>query len=299
MAAFKEKMKKLTLGDILTFFGQELTDENLNINLQKSSLAYFPVEHPFRLDHFTIMIVDQGECKIKLNLIEYTLVKDDLIIVLPNTVGQFIYLSGDLLFNVVSFTAKLLMTVEMEHQHIDSFTFLSSQYPGNLSISKKESANLKDLMRLLGQKNKLTEDYPFREEIILNCFRLLLYEVSATFKTNSLTVHHYSRREMIFHEFTKLLIQYLPENKTLQFYADHLAVTPNYLTKLTKTSTGKTAGVLIDEMLILQSKLLLHQMTLSIAEVSSLLFFTDQFIFSRFFRKITGVSPSAYRKHRM
>ena len=292
-------MKEMTIDQMLSSFGEKLVDENLNIYLQKQSISHFPIYHPFRLDHFTILIIDKGEFKIKLNLIEYTLKKDDLIIVLPHSLGQFISLSNDLLFKSVSFSAKTLMTLGMEPHQIDSFNFLSSQYPGNVGISKKESSGLRMLMQLLARKNKLNPDYPFKEEIILNCFRLFLYEVSAIFKNNSRLVNHYTRREMLFHEFTKLLLQYLPENRTLKFYADHLSVTTNYLTKLTKISTGKTAGALIDEMVILHSKLLLHQMSLSVAEVSQQLFFSDQFIFSRFFKKNAGLSPSAYRKQRM
>jgi len=293
------EMKEMTIDQMLSSFGERLVDENLNVYLQKHSISYFPIQHPFRLDHFTILIIEQGEFRIKLNLIEYTLKKDDLIIVLPHSLGQFISLSDDLLLNTVSFSAKTLMSLGMQPHQIDSFNFLSAQYPGNLGISRKESSSLKALMQFLAKKNKLNADYPFRQEIILSCFSLFLYEVSAIFKNNSLLVNHYSRREMLFHEFTKLLLQYLPENRMLKFYADHLSVTTNYLTKLTKISTGKTAGTLIDEMVILHSKLLLHQMSLSVAEVSQQLSFSDQFIFSRFFKKHEGLSPSAYRKQRM
>lgn len=292
-------MKKLTIAQILASFGENPIDENLHVYLQKKSISYLPIDYPFRLDHFTILIIDSGECEIKLDLIDYTLKENDLLVLLPHTVGQFIYLSDNLLINVVSFSIKMPITLGIDHKHLDSFRFLSSQYAGKISIPQYESLNVKSLMQLLEQKNKLADNYPFREEIVLNCFRLFLFEISAIFKINTLSINHYNRQETLSHEFIKLLLEYMPENKNLSFYANLLSVTPNYLTKLTKLSTGKTAGVLIDEMIILQSKLLLHETGLSIAKVSELLFFTDQFIFSRFFRKNTGLSPTEYRRQRM
>ena len=49
-------------------------------------------------------------------------------------------------------------------------------------------------------------------------------------------------------------------------------------------------------MLLLESKVLLGQFTLSIAEIAYKLNFQDQSYFGRFFKKNSGATPTQYRR---
>ena len=60
--------------------------------------------------------------------------------------------------------------------------------------------------------------------------------------------------------------------------------------------SGRTAGDYIDELVIVEAKNLLRDPSLTIAQVADRLYFTDQFIFSKFFKRYTGITPSDYRK---
>jgi YesN/AraC family two-component response regulator len=73
-------------------------------------------------------------------------------------------------------------------------------------------------------------------------------------------------------------------------------VTPKYLSQTVKEVSGKTAGEFIDEMVMMEAKVLLSDLSLSVAQVSEELFFSDQFFFSKFFKNHAGITPSAYRK---
>jgi AraC-like DNA-binding protein len=63
-----------------------------------------------------------------------------------------------------------------------------------------------------------------------------------------------------------------------------------------KEVAGKTAGDLIDEMVITEAMILLNDPACSIGQVAVLLQFSDQFFFSKFFKNKTGLTPSEYRK---
>ena len=76
-----------------------------------------------------------------------------------------------------------------------------------------------------------------------------------------------------------------------------LDITPKYLTTATRGLTGKTAGELIDEMLITEAKVLLNESGLPIAHIAESLSFSDQFVFSKFFKKHCGQNPSSYRRN--
>jgi AraC-like DNA-binding protein len=96
--------------------------------------------------------------------------------------------------------------------------------------------------------------------------------------------------------FKKLLHQHIQEKQHIGDYADLLCITPNHLNKCVKQTTNRTASEWIDEMLILQSKVLLSQTALTIAEVAHQVGMDDQGYFGRFFKKKIGLTPSDYRK---
>ncbi len=84
--------------------------------------------------------------------------------------------------------------------------------------------------------------------------------------------------------------------RSVQFYAGQMFVTPKYLTKITKDSTNKTVRQFIDEMVIAEAKIFLDTPSVSIANVADELNFSDQFFFSKFFKNHTGLSPSEYKR---
>lgn len=78
-------------------------------------------------------------------------------------------------------------------------------------------------------------------------------------------------------------------------YAERLNITPNYLSDVIKKATGKTAGELIHDRIILEAKRLLLHSSITAKELAYTLNFNDPSYFSRFFKTNTGMSPEAFR----
>ncbi len=78
-------------------------------------------------------------------------------------------------------------------------------------------------------------------------------------------------------------------------YAARLRVTPSHLNETIRRTLGKTAGQVIRGRMLLEAKRLLRHSELSISEVAYQLGFEDPSYFARFFRKLTGHSPAAFR----
>ncbi len=79
-------------------------------------------------------------------------------------------------------------------------------------------------------------------------------------------------------------------------YADHLGLTPERLNRLTRAQTGQGALQLIHERLVREA---CRRLTYIAAPVSKLAFelgFDDPAYFCRFFKRLTGRSPRAYRR---
>ena len=94
----------------------------------------------------------------------------------------------------------------------------------------------------------------------------------------------------------KLRDQGLPSVKEL---ADRLNISPRYLSDLLKQETGKTAMELIHISLIGEAKNLLYLAENGVGEIAYQLGFENTSYFSRLFKKQTGLTPLAFRKHHL
>ncbi len=104
-----------------------------------------------------------------------------------------------------------------------------------------------------------------------------------------------TRKEDILSNFLKQLAAHFKEERSVQFYADALFITPKHLTKTVKELTTKTCGEFIDDMVIAEAKILLGDLSYSVGQVADHLHFSDQFFFSKFFKRRTGLSPREYK----
>ncbi|MFN3847926.1 MAG: helix-turn-helix domain-containing protein [Spirosomataceae bacterium] len=95
--------------------------------------------------------------------------------------------------------------------------------------------------------------------------------------------------------YKNLLSENIYDKKTVTEFAEMLAVSPNHLHKCVKTTTGKSAHELLEEMRILEAKVLLKQTPMRIADIAFKIGGFEPSDFSRFFKSKTGISPKEYR----
>jgi YesN/AraC family two-component response regulator len=156
---------------------------------------------------------------------------------------------------------------------------------------------LKKLFEILEYRiNQPKNDDTFIKNSIEYCLHALLEEVySLLTKGAQVKKVQLSRKEAITARFIELLNIYFKTQRQLSFYADKLNITPPYLSQVIKEVSGKTAGEMIDEVVVIEAKRLLKDPQYNITEVSDQLNFTSASFFGKFFKKHTGKSPSKYR----
>lgn len=97
-------------------------------------------------------------------------------------------------------------------------------------------------------------------------------------------------------EFIRLLqIHYLQE-RSVSFYADKLFISPKYLSLLIKKATGRSASDWIDERVIMEARNMLRYSGKNIQQIAYMLNFPNQSSFGKYFKHITGMSPTEYQK---
>lgn len=95
--------------------------------------------------------------------------------------------------------------------------------------------------------------------------------------------------------FSAALEQDVSAAKTVSDYARIVGVTPGHLNDTVRAHTGRSAGDVIRERVVLEARRLLLHSTLSVGEIAYQLGFDDPSYFARFFRRATRRAPREFR----
>ena len=96
--------------------------------------------------------------------------------------------------------------------------------------------------------------------------------------------------------FRQLVELHYRDNLSVEEFCRMLNVTRAHLHNACMRALGRPPQRLIHERLAVEARLRLRQSALPIEQVAYNLGFRDPAYFNRFFRRLTGVSPGAYRK---
>ncbi len=107
-----------------------------------------------------------------------------------------------------------------------------------------------------------------------------------------------SRQTDLFTLFLKLVRENITSHRDVNFYAAKLSITPRYLSQICR-QRQLTPKKVIDESLCFTAKELLYATNLSVQDIATQLNFDDQSLFTRFFHRVTTLTPSQWRaKHK-
>ena len=96
--------------------------------------------------------------------------------------------------------------------------------------------------------------------------------------------------------FQELVNEYFATETGVNFYAEKLCVSPNYLNRIVQRTLGQSTKAYIQSRRIDEAKHLLMNSNLQIKGIADRLGFPEQFTFRKYFKTHTGISPSEYRK---
>lgn len=105
-----------------------------------------------------------------------------------------------------------------------------------------------------------------------------------------------SRQVAYAQEFMRLLSAHHGHSRDIAFYADKLHISPKYLSHLIKEHTGKSASQWIGEFVVREAKNMLRYSSKNVQQVAYALNFSTQSSFGKYFKHITGMSPTEYQK---
>lgn len=139
------------------------------------------------------------------------------------------------------------------------------------------------------------EQWPNKDEMIAIKVLKLLMQGDRYF-TNADTIQHADNYNEVIESFDELVQHHFSTERSVKFYANALHIHPNYLNFLMRKYTGMTAKQTIADHIFLEAKSLLGSPSLTVKEISFKLGFATPGCFSSFFKKMSNMSPSKYRK---
>jgi AraC-like DNA-binding protein len=183
-------------------------------------------------------------------------------------------------------------------KNIGQYDFFNYSVNEALFLSKKEETTINSIIANVQQEYHSNMD-KFTQHIIVSYLETLLnyserfYE--RQFITRKMTSH------AILDRMERLLDDYYTTGRTLkglpgvQFFANELNVSPNYLSRLLKSLTGQSTQQLIHQKLVEKAKEKLSTTELTVSEIAYELGFEHPQSFTKLFKSKTNLSPIEFR----
>lgn len=252
-------------------------------------------DHPHRHDYYTIILVEGEPGGVHIiDFKEYPLNSAAIHFVYPGQVHQFLSETSPKGY-VLNFSRTFLMQNGISDELIDRvYLFNTFGDSPPMPISSQQLITFKTIIDQM--KAYQQGDNYFRYEALGALLKLFIINISGACSLSKLSPEYEAGNNRLIRDFKKLIeASYRNEHK-VQFFAEQLAVSSDYLNRYVKSKTGKSAKEYIQDKLLIEAKRLLLFTDLSSKELAFELGFEEPSHFNAFFKKMSGASPIAFRQ---
>lgn len=246
--------------------------------------------HPHRHDHYTGMLIENGEVEVLLDFEPFKMPAGTLFISPPYQVhqvnksskasGWYFSFENDLIEESVRATLdKSLEEIISVKLTVKEFDWFKSMLLSIIALEHINQTGYKDV------------SHPLLSAFVAQGG--LCYQSKHQFSTANIA----SRPVIITKKFMNLVRHNYHHLKKPADYADKLHITVTYLSETVKKITNLSATQIIQREVLKEAQRMLYYTDKSIKEIADLLGYEDEKYFMRLFRKKTGLSPTQYRMH--
>lgn len=269
--------------------------DNKNVFLKESELRYH-YGTPVRCNHIVLVFVTAGVMEVELNYTVYNVKPRSLILVSPLDIITIKGTSEDYKdFKLVIPTT--LIKASMFSSDINFYEKIKSEPITCLDDKEFEIVN-NIFNTLLIIRDSF--DYEHFEASLLNSAGILfqLYHQHLKKSGNSLRSVYESRKKTLFKKFVKELVASYNKSREVLYYANELGVSAGYLNEVCNEISNYSAKDIIDQAVSSRLKSELAYTDKSVQELADEYNFPSQSYFSRYYKRLTGLSPTEFRKKR-
>ena len=250
--------------------------------------------HEFTTDCLNLVIVRNGEKHAYYDKREITLRRNDAFVILPNHLLKELAANEDYHVTIIALSPKFLEDIlhSTIHRH-----FIRYHYDPVTSLTDAQAQSVLRLTESIREVSE-TQDIPHRHDVLIHLVDVLLTLLNYYRKDQNVTIPNASSHSYeIYNRFCDLLVRHHRESHEVSFYAEKLHLTPKHFSKVIYDATGHHALFWIEQHIVIQAKQMLHnRQDLSIQEICFDLGFSELANFSRYFKRVVGCSPRAFRE---
>ncbi len=240
-----------------------------------------------------ILFVGKGHARIEIDFIPYNLQSGSVVTISPKSTVRCTEASEDFFGAFLAFDHSF--AVEAMPRPEPAFLDFIRSYPlGEMPANRIEpiNAGIGNVAYFLYEN-----DGVHRMQIVKNIVQGILLELYDTIKAKFLENKpaEVNRLNEHFMQFIHLVYEHGTQEREVAFYADRLCITPRYLSKIVRSTTGETAKDIINRHCVQEIKALLRTTNDSLQAIALQLHFPDQSFFTRYFKKMTGMTPTEFR----
>jgi AraC family transcriptional activator of pobA len=247
--------------------------------------------HPFRPSLTINVFCTAGEASGTVNLKEFHLKKDCLLVIMSGQITETSYVSKDFKATYIIMSDAFFDGMNIGDGYIFYKAILEKPC---LNFNKQASEAIMYYIQFC--RNLLSYDgTPNQLEVLQLLTKVLYRAMGWSIHGTAIGEEVDSHRSAIAKEYLELVEANYTRHHDVAWYADKMNISPKYLTTVVKSESGKSAIKWIESHIIIDAKTRLATSRNQIQEISDSLGFPSHTIFGRYFKRKTGLSPTEYR----
>lgn len=272
-----------------TGYGLDLPFCALSIDDIKRDLAEWP---KYREAFYTFILIEEGEARIAVGGKEELVAGPSMICGLPGELWNWLEnsrISGKLVF----FEPDFITSAIKDSLFMQRLGFLNAEtHSPYIPLSEKGLAWIHDI--IVEMMEELKSPARFVNLLQAQLWHLLLlmekeYQQNGN-PTAPIKATNYASA------FVSLVSAEMFRHHDVEYYAQRLCITSNYLNKISNTNLGLSAGKYIQQRLISDAKSMLRIKDMTVKEIATTLGFRNISYFVRLFRQCVGKTPVGFRQ---
>ncbi|ACO77657.1 Transcriptional regulator PobR (AraC family) [Azotobacter vinelandii CA] len=254
---------------------------------QRSSLHRWEIRPHRHADLFQLLYVQAGEALVEVENQHLRLAEAAIQVVPPLCVHGFRF-SEDIQGYVLTLAAPLVA-------HLEELLGHNLGVQGGFACHPvgADRTWLDALFETLFREYRGHE--PGRELQLQSLVNLLMVWLGRRERRHAASLGASERSRQYLARFMRLVEQHYREHLSVDEFAHRIGLSGVYLNSLCRRLVGQSALQVIHQRLLLEAKRNLIYTTMTVNELSDALGFNDPAYFSRFFRRLAGQSPKAFR----
>ena len=261
-------------------------------SFSKMETTIFKIGQPYRLQEGRIAIITNGRARVLINLIEYIFRPNYISLIAPGSIIQIIDTSQDFDAHMIAIEHNFLPVSGKEEFFAH---FLQRKKNLLLPLTTTEQVQIENFITVMWD---VLQEPVFRKEVIQHLLAGLLYNIEYIAKNKGQSESSpLTHQNDIFQRFISLVNTYSKTERNVSFYADKLCLTPRYLNTVIRQASQQTVMDWINQSIILEAKVLLKHSNRLVYQISDELNFPNPSFFSKFFKRMTGMTPQEYQKN--